>query len=126
GGWNQAKTAQRMERTDPWNKRRLAVPVQRLQREPACVRFAAFTHELDELPVHREMSRESFVAQLGKTALNAQRHAWPIQQHRSLEALPVQPGCLQQIDQASRPFERHGVKRDQSLLPRLGFDVWKY
>jgi hypothetical protein len=123
---DQIEHVERAHRDDPGHQRRLAVAVEGLQREPAGVDFAALFHEAGDLIVEVEMPRERLVAKGRKTALNAERHAGAVQQNRGLEPFAQQAFRLQQIHQADRPLEGHGVKGDQRLLARLRLDVLEH
>ncbi len=100
--------------------------VERLQREAAGVDLAAFGHELGELVVEVLRAGKGLVAELRKTALNAQGHARAIEQNRRLEAFALEPQRLQDIDETDGAFEGDGVECDQRLLARLGFDVFEH
>jgi hypothetical protein len=120
---HQVQHVQRVDGRTPSISERFAVAVQRLQREAACVHLAAFGDELGDLVVEVQVAGEGLVAQRGKAALHAQRHAGAVQQDRGLEALALQPRGLQQVDEADRAFEGDGVEGDERLLAGFGLDV---
>jgi hypothetical protein len=43
------------------------------------------------------MTRKGFITDFGKAALDAQRHARPIEQHRGFKSLALEPQRLQQV-----------------------------
>src|ERR1700722_5054619 len=99
--------------------------VKRLQREAAGVDLAAFGHELHQRVVEVLMSGECLVADLGKTALDAEGDAGAIQQDRGLETLAHQARGLQHVDEADRAFEGDRVKRHQGFFTGVCFDVFE-
>src|SRR6516165_6699721 len=93
---HQVEHIERVDRPDAGNQRRLAVTVQRLQRKAAGIDLAALGHELGQLVVEVLRARKCFVAELGKPALHAERHAGAIEENSGLEAFALQPQRLQQ------------------------------
>jgi hypothetical protein len=102
------------------------VTVERLQREAAGVDLAALGHEFLDLCVEIQVSWEGFVAELGEAALHAQGDARPVEQHRRLEALALEPHRLQQVDETDRAFEGHRVERDERLFTGCRLDVFEH
>ncbi|MNP00385.1 hypothetical protein D3C76_921740 [compost metagenome] len=96
-----------------------------MQGESAGIDFAALFHELNELLVHRQMTRERFSAQGRKTALHAQLHAWPVQQDFGFEAFAQQTLGLKHIDQADGALEGDGVEGNQDFFAGFGLDVFE-
>src|SRR6202048_3126503 len=123
---NEIEYIERIDRPDSGNERRLAVTVERLQRKAACIDLAAFAHELGQLIVEVLVTRKGFVTKLWKAALNAERHAWPIEKDRGLEALGLQTQRLKHVHEADPAFEGDGVKGDEGFLTRLGLDVLEH
>ena len=76
---------------DALDQRRLAVAVERLQGETAGIDLAAFAHELGELIVEVVMPGKRLVADFGKAALHAERHAGAIEKDRGLEPFAQEP-----------------------------------
>src|SRR5579862_7336142 len=76
---DQIEHVERADRFDPFDERRLAVAVEGLQRKTAGVDFSTFAHELLHLAIHGEVTRERFVTELRKAALNAERDAWTVE-----------------------------------------------
>ena len=117
---------ERADGPDPWNERRLAVAVERLEREPARVDLAALGHEGADLLVDDEVPGERLGRELRKAPLDAEQHARPIQEDARLEPLPHQARGLQHVHEADRPLERHGMEGDERLLSGLGLHVFEY
>src|SRR5580658_957812 len=120
---DEVEHVERADRPNSRDQRRLAMAVQRLKRETAGIDLAAFLEELADLLVHGLMPGERFVAERREAALQAERHAGAIEQHRGLESLAQQPRRLQQVHQSDRSFESDGVKGHERFLARLGLDV---
>src|SRR5271170_4343621 len=101
---DQIEDVQGTDRTNAFDEGRLAVSVERLQREAACVDLASLGHELHHLAVHGQVSWKRFVPEFGKAALKAQRDAGTVKQHGRFEALTLQASGLQKVHEADRAF----------------------
>src|SRR5260370_3914427 len=123
---NEIEHIERIDRPDSRNKRWLAVTVKRLQRKAARIDLAAFTHELGQLIVEVLVARKGFVAQFRKAALDAERHAGSIEEDRGREALALEAQRLKHVHETNRALEGDGVKGNEGLLARLGFDVLEH
>src|SRR5450830_1083247 len=95
----QVKHVEWIDRTNARNQRWFAMTVQRLQGKTAGIDLAAFFHELGDLLVEVLMTGKRFVAQGREVALDTQGNAGTVQQDRGVEALALQAGGLQQIDE---------------------------
>jgi putative flavoprotein involved in K+ transport len=117
---------QRIDRRDARHQRAFPVAIERLQSEAAGIDLAALIHELLQTGVEVEMAVEGRVAELGKTALNAESDARTIEQDRGFKPFVDQTTRLQQIDQADGSFKGHGVKSNQRFFTRFGFDIGEH
>src|SRR5260370_35025310 len=123
---NEIEHIDRIDRPYSGNKRRLAVTVKRLQRKAARIDLAAFAHELGQLIVEVLVTRKGFVAEFRKAALDAERHAGSIEEDRGRQALALEAQRLQHVHETNRALEGDGVKGNEGLLARLGFDVLEH
>src|SRR6185503_5818329 len=99
---------ERIDRSNALDQRSLTVPVQRLQSETTSVDLATLAHEFDNLVVHGHVTRKCFAAELGKAALNAERHAGPVQEDGRFETFAQQARRLQQVDEPNRALKGYG------------------
>src|SRR5580658_10501603 len=87
---NEIKHVERADRPDTGKQRRLAMAVQHLQRETAAIDLATLAHELGQLVAEVLRARKRFIAELGKAALDAERHAGTVEQNCGLEPFALQ------------------------------------
>src|SRR5277367_6681690 len=104
----------------------IAVAVERLEGEPASVDLAALAHGFGQLIVEVLMPGESLVAEARESALDPERDAGSVEQHRGVEALALQPGRLEEVDETDRALEGDGMESDERFLAGFGFDVLEH
>src|SRR5258706_14472734 len=78
---------ERAYRPDARHERRLAVPVEGLQREAACEALAALGHERANALIDRQVAGKGLRSELWKAALHAEEDARSIKEDRGIEAL---------------------------------------
>src|SRR4051812_12927369 len=98
---NNVEHIERVDRSDAFDQRALAMAIQRLKSEATCVHLAALAHELLDLTVEVLSTGERFVAQLREAALHPQGDAGAVEQDGGLKPFSLQTNGLQHVDQAN-------------------------
>src|ERR1700751_2725392 len=122
---NAVQDVQRVDRDYPRDKGFFRLAVQGLGGEPTAVDLASFLHKLCEALIDEEMPWKCFVAERRESALEPERNAGAVKKDGSVVSFAEQACSGQGVDDADRPFERDGVKRDERFFTWIGFDVWK-
>ena len=91
---NDVQNVQGVDGRDARNQCAFTMAVKGLQGKTACIDFAAFFHEFDDLVVEVLMAWKRFISKLWKTTLNAQCDAWTVEENGSLKAFTLESGGL--------------------------------
>src|SRR5215213_9687856 len=115
---------ERVDRLDAFHHVDLAHAIQGSGGEPAGIDVAALVHEGLQLLVVAEGARERLVTDLWVAAgSGCHQRAGTVEHQVGVEALSVDAGCREHVDQPYRALERHRVHEDEGLFPRFRLDV---